>query len=148
MKIARSDPREPGATALLQASHALMQSLFAPEDNHYLSIEALCVPEIHFFTAKDAGETLGCGALKVSGSYGEVKSMFTSETGRGKGIASAILTRIEHEARTLGLSSLKLETGNILHAAHRLYERHGFALCPAFGDYTESPSSLFMTKTL
>jgi len=148
MKIARSNPRDPGATALLQASHALMESLFPPEDNHYLSVDALCLPGVHFFTASEAGQTLGCGALKAMGDYGEIKSMFTAETGRGKGIASAILTRLEAEARALGLHALKLETGNSLHAAHRLYARHGFETCAKFGDYPDSPSSLFMSKQL
>ena len=148
MIIARSDPREAGAVALLQASHALMESLFPPEDNHYLSINALCTPDVHFFTAQEGGTTLGCGALKVMGGYGEVKSMFTAQAGRGKGAASAILTKIEAEARSLGLTSLKLETGDTLHAAHRLYERAGFTYCDRFGDYTNSPSSLFMEKPL
>lgn len=148
MIVTRGDPRDPEVTALLQASHALMESLFPAEDNHYLSIDALCVPSVHFFIARDGDTTLGCGAVKVMGAYGEVKSMFTAEAGRGKGAASAILTRIEEQAHTLGLTGLKLETGDTLHAAHRLYERHGFAYCGRFGDYPESPSSLFMEKAL
>jgi len=149
MIIERGDPKDPQATALLQASHALMESLFPPEDNHYLSVDALCVPEVHFFVARDAGTTLGCGAFKVmDAQYAEVKSMFTAEAGRGKGVATAIMTRIEAEARALNLAQLKLETGNTLYAAHRLYERHGFTYCGPFGDYPESPSSLFMEKRL
>lgn len=148
MIITRGDPRDPQSVALLQASHALMESLFPPEDNHYLSIDALCVPDVHFFVARDGDTTLGCGAFKQMGDYGEVKSMFTAEAGRGKGVAGAILTQIEAEARALNLAQLKLETGNTLYAAHRLYERHGFTYCGPFGDYPESPSSLFMEKPL
>jgi len=74
--------------------------------------------------------------------------MFTAEAGRGKGAASAILSEIEAKARALGLTALKLETGNTLHAAHRLYERHGFVYCDRFGDYRDSPSSLFLEKPL
>ncbi len=148
MIIERGDPKDPQSVALLQASHALMESLFPPEDNHYLSIDALCVPEVHFFVARDGDTTLGCGAFKVMGDYAEVKSMFTAEAGRGQGVATGILNRIEQDARGLGLSGLKLETGNTLHAAHRLYERHGFTYCGPFGDYPESPSSLFMEKPL
>lgn len=148
MIVEPGDPRDPQAVALLQASHALMESLFPPEDNHYLSIDALCVPEVHFFVARDGDTTLGCGAFKVMGEYAEVKSMFTAEAGRGKGVAAAILTRIEDGAKAEGLTALKLETGNTLHAAHRLYARHGFTSCAPFGDYPESPSSLFMEKAL
>ncbi|MDA8747281.1 GNAT family N-acetyltransferase [Litoreibacter sp.] len=148
MIVARGNPRDPQAVALLEASHALMQSLFPAEDNHYMSIDALCGPDVHFFTAQDGETSLGCGAFKVMGDYGEVKSMFTAEAGRGKGVAAAILTKIEQDAGALGLSALKLETGDSLHAAHRLYARHGFAFCGKFGDYLESPSSLFMEKAL
>ena len=50
--VARTDPHDPQATALLQQSHALMQNLFPPEDNFYLSIDDLCADTIHFFTAR------------------------------------------------------------------------------------------------
>ncbi|EPX77274.1 GNAT family N-acetyltransferase [Litoreibacter arenae] len=148
MIVERGDPRDPKVTALLQASHALMESLFPPEENHYLSIDALCVPEVHFFVARDDDTLLGCGAVKQIGTYGELKSMFTTEAARGKGAASAILTHIEQKARDLGLSTLKLETGNILDAAHRLYAKHGFTPCGPFGNYTANETSVFMQKPL
>ncbi len=148
MIVERGDPRQPESVRLLEASHALMESLFPPEDNHYLSIEALCVPEVHFFVARENGEILGCGAFKEMDGYGEVKSMFTSDAGRGRGIASAILSKIEDEARNTGLRLLRLETGDKLYAAHRLYARHGFTRCSAFGDYSSNDTSLFMEKIL
>ena len=148
MIVERGDPRDPQVTALLQASHALMESLFPPEDHHYLSIDALCVPEIHFFVAREDETILGCGSVKQMETYGELKSMFTSEAARGKGAASAILDHIEAHARDLGLTELKLETGNVLHAAHKLYAKHGFVLCGPFGDYDLNESSIFMEKPL
>lgn len=152
MIVTRGDPRHPQVRALLQASHALMESLFPPEDNHYLSIDALCVPDVHFFVARDGDTVLGCGAFKHAkdhgGSYGEIKSMFTSECARGKGVASTILVTLEAEARAQNLPMLRLETGNLLHAAHQLYAKHGFAPCGPFGDYDENETSLFMEKPL
>ncbi|PIV80206.1 MAG: GNAT family N-acetyltransferase [Rhodobacteraceae bacterium CG17_big_fil_post_rev_8_21_14_2_50_63_15] len=146
--VARDDPRDPGATALLRASHALMESLFPPEENFHLDIDALCAPDIRFFTARAAGSVLGTGALAIRDGYGEVKSMFVDEAARGRGVAEAILRRIEDEARTLALPCLRLETGISLHAALRLYRRHGFEHCRAFGDYPDSASSIFMEKPL
>jgi len=147
-RIIPADPKEPGATALLTASHALMQSLFPPEDNFFLDIDALCAGDIRFFVAMEGTTCLGTGALALREGYGEVKSMFVDEAARGRGVADAILRRIEDEARSLGLAALKLETGNSLHAAHRLYDRHGFTSCGPFGDYPNSPSSIFMEKAL
>lgn len=142
------DPRHPQATALLQASHALMQELFPAESNHYLSIDALCEPDITFIVAKQGESIIGTGALADKGNYGEVKSMFTAPQSRGSGAASAILRMIEDTARDLKLPKLMLETGNSLSAAHRLYESMGFSYRGPFGDYPEDPHSLFMEKSL
>lgn len=146
--VEAADPRDPQARALLRASHALMQSLFPPEDNFYLDIDALTAPDIRFFTARMGDHVLGTGALAIRVDYGEVKSMFVDEAARGRGVADALLRRIEDEARSLNLSCLRLETGTLLKAAHRLYVRHGFAICGRFGDYPEAPSSIFMEKSL
>ncbi|WP_120498969.1 GNAT family N-acetyltransferase [Roseovarius sp. EL26] len=143
-----SDPREAGAKQLLESSHALMAELFSPEENFALDIEDLCTPDIHFFTAREGGEILGTGAIAAREGYAEVKSMFTSHAARGKGVAAALLRQLEDQARALGLNALKLETGEELAAAIRLYERHGFTRCGAFGDYQPNTSSVFMEKQL
>jgi putative acetyltransferase len=146
--VEAADPRHPQASALLHASHALMEHLFPPEDNFFLDIDALTAPDIRFFTARIGEKILGTGALALRDGYGEVKSMFVDEAARGRGIADALLRRIEDEARGLSLTSLRLETGNLLEAAHRLYARHGFELRGPFGDYPDAPSSIFMEKRL
>jgi len=146
--IGLGDPRDDDATKLLHVSHALMQSLFPAEANHFLSVDALCEPEVHFFVARIDGKTQGCGALAVKDGYGEIKSMFVDPTARGHGLAAKLLARIEVAAVAMNLTSLKLETGDLLHEAHRLYERHGYSRCDPFGDYKTDPSSLFMEKPL
>ncbi|WP_108815586.1 GNAT family N-acetyltransferase [Loktanella sp. Alg231-35] len=146
--VEQGDPREAGATALLQQSHALMQSLFPPEDNFYLDVGDLVAPHIHFFTAREGDILCGTGALAIKDGYGEVKSVFVAEDVRGKGVADALLRQIEDKAREEGLPMLKLETGNVLHAAHRLYRRHGFVDCGVFGGYQAANSSIFMEKLL
>lgn len=146
--VERSDPREARATALLKQSHTLMESLFPPEDNFYLDVNDLVAPHIHFFTARDGNMVCGTGALLVQEDYGEVKSMFVAKEARGKGVADALLRQIEDQARAEKLPLLKLETGKLLHAAHRLYRRHGFTDCGVFGDYAAANSSIFMEKHL
>lgn len=142
------DPYDDEAKALLLASHRLMQELFNPEENHFLSLDALRGEDVMFFVAREFDTTLGTGAIKVFDGYAEVKSMFTAPFARGKGVAALILDRLELEARTLGLNWLRLETGDKLHDAHRLYARKGFEPCEPFGEYLASPASLFMEKRL
>ncbi|MGR3495180.1 GNAT family N-acetyltransferase [Citreimonas sp.] len=148
MIIQRDTPHHPAAAALLRQSHALMQSLFPAEANHFLSLDALAAPGIVFLTAREGDTVLGTGALADHGTYGEVKSMFTAAEARGRGVAQAILERIEKEARGKGLPVLRLETGTGLDAAHRLYRRAGFEPCGPFGDYEAGPYSLFFEKRL
>ena len=141
-------PHAPEATALLQASHALQQSLYPPEHIFALSIDDLCAPHIAFFIARDGDRALGCAALAAMTGYGEIKSMFVDPSARGSGTGSALMERLESHARSLGLPMLRLETGDDLYAAQRLYQRHGFGLCGPYGDYVEGPHSVFMEKPL
>ena len=123
-----------------------MGRLFPAEANHFLSIDALCDAGIHFFGVRVDGVYRACGALAVKGRYGELKSIFTDPAARGRGLGQKIIQHIEGTARDLGLSQLKLETGSLLHDAHRLYERAGFVLCGPFGEYESAEFSVFMRK--
>ena len=143
-----ADPRDAGPRTLLEASHKLMLATFPPEDNYFLNIDELCAPGIHFFAAREGDTTLGTGALAIRDGYGEVKSMFTAPTARGKGVAAAILRILEDTAREADLPALRLETGEALASAIRLYERHGFTRRGIFGDYEPNNSSVFMEKLL
>jgi len=144
--IERGDPQE--ARPLLEASHRMMLELFDPDSNHFLSLEALARPDIRFFVARLDGHVAGCGALAIRQGYGEIKSMFVDPGVRRAGIAAGLMARLEAEAVALGLPMIRLETGNLLHAAHALYARCGFALCGPFGDYEAHPQSVFMEKRL
>ncbi|WP_371170400.1 GNAT family N-acetyltransferase [Aliiroseovarius sp. 2305UL8-7] len=148
IEVVPGDPRDPQSAALLAQSHALMTELFPAEDNFYLEIDELCVPEISFFVALEAEQVLGTAALYDAGSYGEVKSMFVATDARGKGVGEALLAQLEATARAKSLPVMKLETGDALHAAHRLYRRAGFVDCGAFGKYLNAASSIFMEKAL
>jgi putative acetyltransferase len=82
-----------------------------------------------------------------------VKRMYVRQTVRGRGLAQALLTRIEIEARAAGFVVLRLETGERQSAALRFYARAGFRPCAAFGDYAamrpnDIATSIFLEKRL
>ncbi|KAA2313584.1 GNAT family N-acetyltransferase [Pseudooceanicola sediminis] len=143
-----SAPTTPEATRLLDASQALMRRLYKPEENNFLTHDALQAENIDFFVARIGDEVLGCAALMIKPDYGEVKSFYTDEAARGRGIGAALLRQLEDHARSRGLSLLRLETGDALAAACRLYERHGYTRCGVFGDYADNGVSVFMEKPL
>ncbi|EYD73974.1 IAA acetyltransferase [Rubellimicrobium mesophilum DSM 19309] len=142
------DPCSEEARRLLGQSHALLASLYPPEHNHYLSVDELAQPHIDFWIAEADVQPLGCVALARLDGYGEVKSMFVDPAARGRGVGAALMAALEQRAHATGLPLLRLETGDDLHAAHRLYHRHGFSDCGPFGDYEEGPHSVFMEKRL
>jgi putative acetyltransferase len=108
-------------------------------------------PAITFWTVRDAGILLGCGALKeLSTSHGEVKSMRTPDSARRRGAGRAMLNHIIAVARARGYQRLSLETGSVagFDAARRLYASAGFVECGPFADYPLDPFSVFMTLSL
>jgi putative acetyltransferase len=75
------------------------------------------------------------------------------DVARGRGVAQALLARIEGEARDTGFFLLKLETGVRQIAALRFYQRAGFQPCAAFGAYAAMApqavsTSVFLEKQL
>ncbi|RYH01362.1 GNAT family N-acetyltransferase [Salipiger sp. IMCC34102] len=148
LRVAPADPRSPAALRLLRASHAYLLSKYPAEHSFALSPDALAEPHISFFLAHDDVQAIGCGALANKGTYGELKSMFVDPKARGSGAGAAIVTAILAAAREQGLPALKIETGDDLYPAHRLYARHGFTPCGPFGDYVEGPHSIFMERAL
>ena len=143
-----ADPRHPEINALLMQSHALMQSLYSEEENHYLSVDALCQKDVRFFAVQIDGVHVGCAALALKGGYGELKSMFADPHHRGKGVAKALMAALEQEAVSLGFDFMRLETGEMLKEAVTLYTKLGFIRRGPFGEYCDDPASIFMEKSL
>jgi putative acetyltransferase len=131
----------------------LLAAEYLPEQRHGLALEALFQPHMRFFVARLNGAAIGCGGMALFDGFAEVKRMYVRETARGRGVAQALLTRIETEARVAGLVVLRLETGERQVAALRFYARSGFRPCAAFGDYAAMrpdsiATSIFMEKRL
>jgi putative acetyltransferase len=122
--------------ALVDELEAVLAAEYTPEQRHGLALDALFQPHIRFFLARLRGAPVGCGGVALFDDFAEVKRMYVRDAARRQGVAGAILTRLEDEARGAGLSWLRLETGDNQIAAMQLYARAGFRRCAAFGDYT------------
>ncbi|MBP0482503.1 GNAT family N-acetyltransferase [Sagittula salina] len=141
----------PAFEALVDTHVAFCDGTAPVESCHRLPVSALFAPEITVWGAFEDGALIGIGALKqLSAADGEIKSMHTLATARGKGAARAILCAIIDTARQRGLTALWLETG--VHpdfaAARALYAAHEFVETVPFGDYVPDPHSTFMTLDL
>jgi len=126
---------------------------YRADQQHGLSLDAIFQPHVRFFIARLDGAAVGCGGVALFPTFGEVKRMYVRDGARGRGVARALLARIESEMAAAGLDLLRLETGDRQLAAIRLYERAGFRRCDAFGEYTAMTpqaieTSLFYEKRL
>ena len=151
MRIEIDDLSRPEVHALLNEHLQSMHALSPPESVHALDVDKLRRPEITFWTAWEGLVLLGCGALKeLDGTHGEVKSMRTPSALRRRGAGKAIIAHIIAVAVSRSYKRLSLETGSheAFKPAHKLYESFGFNYCGPFGEYSEDPNSVFMTKRL
>jgi putative acetyltransferase len=113
----------------------ILAAQYPPEERHGLSIEAIFQPHVRFFLIRQDGTAVGCGGVALFDDFAEVKRMYIRESARGRGLAQAMLARLESETRSAGLTKLRLETGDQQTDAMRLYSRAGFRQCPPFGAY-------------
>ena len=149
-------PDHPHIVRLLHELDRYLESLYPPEANHILDVQALLAPEVHFVAAWRGEEALGCGAVRRmpaeretgDAPYGEIKRMFVQPQARGQRIAERVLQTLEKSLRDAGVSQALLETGEDQHAAIRLYERCGYVRRGAFGGYPDNGLSVFMSKPL
>ena len=142
MEIALEGVERADVIALLQTHHQDMLRYSPPDSVHALQLDGLRQPHISFWTVRDNGQLLGCGALKaLANGQGEIKSMRTDDHYRRRGVAAMLFTQIEQQARDRGSSRLNLETGSMaaFAPARALYHRFGFVDCQPFGDYQPDP---------
>lgn len=151
MRIVEGDLRDPRVIALVKIHLIGARAQTALGSAHALDLTALQSPDISFWATWEDETLLAIGALKrLAEGHGEVKSMHTAQSARGRGVGSAMLRHIIDTARARGMIRLSLETGSwdYFEPARALYRRHGFLECPPFGDYLPDSNSVFMSLDL
>lgn len=151
--IERVAAPSPDVVGLLDELNEALSFGYAPDQRHALSLDQLFQPGVRFFLARDGAQAVACGGVAFLDGFAEVKRMYAKPAVRGKGVAGAMLKRLEDEAREAGETILRLETGIHQHGALRFYEKSGFRRCEAFGTYRDLPphtiaTSIFFEKHL
>lgn len=149
MRIALESANQPEVIRLIGELDDYQKPLYPPESHHGIDIPALSRDNVIFAVIRtDAGAAIGCGAVVVIGTEGELKRMYIRPAQRGQGLGGRLLEFLEAKAACAGCAVLRLETGIRQSEALRLYERTGYRQCPPFGDYKEDPMSLFFEKAI
>lgn len=80
-----------------------------------------------WYAVNDVGTIIGSiGLNKINNQSAEIKKFFVEATYRGKGVARKLLHSLAKSAAKHQFEYLYLGTVDILHAAHRFYEKSGF----------------------
>jgi GNAT superfamily N-acetyltransferase len=155
VEIERASLDDAAPRALVDALFHDLNERYGEEDDGgagwYAEVtpEKVVAPHGAFLVARIDGEPVGCGALKrLDDTTGEIKRMYTAPAGRKRGVARALLTRLEEEARALGYTSLQLETGTVQPEAIALYESAGWSRIMPYGRYRDDPQSVCFRKSL
>jgi GNAT superfamily N-acetyltransferase len=82
----------------------------------------------NFWIALDGARLIGTtGFVDLGAEQGLLRKMFVHADYRGTGVARLLLDKAIAWAREHGCSQLYLGTNSNFHAAHRFYEKNGFA---------------------
>lgn len=139
---------DPAGAALRESQQTEVSARYGVDDSEP-GVKPSAADIALFVVASDDGEPVGCGGLRaLDASRGEVKRMYVVPERRGTGVSTAVLRRLEEEARALGWGELLLETGIEQPEAMRFYEREGFHRIPNYGHYVGSEHSRCYAKTL
>lgn len=96
-------------------------------------------PNGTFVVAYDDDRPVGCGGLRRIADDGddvrfEVKHVYVTPVGRGKGVATAVMDALEDAARGFGATSVVLDTNDSLVAAGAMYRGRGYERVAPFNE--------------
>jgi putative acetyltransferase len=95
------------------------------------------------------GEAVACGGIaRYDEATAEIRRMYVTPAARGRGLSRQVLAALEEEARALGYSFVRLETGKLQTAALGLYVSAGFEPIPRYGPFANDPKSICFEKRL
>lgn len=99
--------------------------------------------------AMDGDTVLGVVCLRGIEPAGvcEMKRLYVSPAGRGRGVGEALSLAVMGHARSLGYTTMKLDTAPELAAARALYGKLGFHEIPRYLDY-QSPDAVCYERSL
>lgn len=145
------DPRRAEARECLEAYYAELAQRFARGFDVSLSCDpeaaAMMRPRGAFLLAMADGMPLGCVGLKgTCAAYAEIKRLWVAPAARGLGLAHRLMAAAEEAARSLGITTLRLDTNSALPEAVTLYRGTGWTEIPRFND--DPYPDLFFEKRL
>jgi GNAT superfamily N-acetyltransferase len=96
--------------------------------------DTLRAPVGAFVVAVSDGRPIAGGGVRVYADAAEIKRMWVDEAWRGAGLGSRLLRHLEDLSRSLGHTTVRLDTNETLGDAIAMYERSGYEAVPRYND--------------
>ncbi|MBF4590114.1 MULTISPECIES: GNAT family N-acetyltransferase [unclassified Curtobacterium] len=133
----------PEVDALLDAYLDEREATFPSAQGSYsrkrTPAEEFTPPRGVFVVAYDGDTPVGCGGLRRIADDGddvryEVKHVFVTPAGRGRGVATAVMDALEQAGAAFGATAVVLDTNDSLAAAGAMYRSRGYDRVEPFND--------------
>ncbi|AJE48295.1 GNAT family N-acetyltransferase [Celeribacter indicus] len=139
IELREADPDSPAALHCLESYYAELAARFDmgfdPARAARLDASDMRPPRGAFLVALSDGLPSGCVGLKgTDKGYAEIKRLWTAPAARGLGLAKRLMHEIETRARSLDVTTLRLDTNSALPEAAQLYRRTGWTEIGRFND--------------
>lgn len=152
LRYVDADADEPPECALAPEERAARRANVAEGEAVYaaeVGPDDVAAPSGAFLVAYVDGEPVGCGAVKRhDDATAEVKRVWVVPEARGRGVARALMARLEEVAQALGYRGVVLETGLRQPEAVELYESLGYRRREPYGTYRDSPLTVCFERDL
>lgn len=147
-RVARLDER--ASVRLLSGYEAELVGLgivLDRDEGGGVDAEEMVAPRGTFLHVEIGPAIVACGGVRrLDDEIAEIKRMYVAPIARRRGVASALLARLEDEARALGCRAVRLDTGRHMVGALALYRTAGYHEIP---DYNGNPhAGHWMEKAL
>jgi putative acetyltransferase len=147
-KLIRTNSDHPDFISLVRLLDADLAKRDGEEHSFYAQFNTIAKLK-HVVVAYENTKAVGCGAIKEqSPTSMEVKRMYVLPENRKGGIATQVLTELEHWAHELGYPLCVLETGKRQPEAIELYKKNGYKVIPNYGQYIGIENSVCFEKQL
>lgn len=145
--IERCRPTDPEAVMLLDELSATLRAITGSDGKRNFKDRDVEGERSVFLLVRRHGEAVGCGCLRpLAETVCEIKRMYVRLP--GKGIGTALLARLEHEAVLLGYTDVYLETRKVNSNAVNFYLRRGYSVRSNYGPYIGRDEAICFDKRI
>jgi GNAT superfamily N-acetyltransferase len=133
----------------LELVRARLGEAFVPSEEIFATEDDFRAEGAAWLVLYEGDAPVACGGLRpLAPGVAEIKRMFVTAPARRRGHARALLAELERLARSLGMASVRLETGTNQPEALAMYAALGYEPITNYGYWKDSPLTRCFAKPL